>query len=112
MPVAASDDAEAGKVEVDEVRAMLEKSLPAKLHVEIRGNLADGCVRLQDPKVTRQRRTFHIALPATRGVGKLCTQALVPFELAVPVSITGLASGTYTVEAGGKTDQFTLEQDN
>jgi 5'-nucleotidase (lipoprotein e(P4) family) len=112
MPVAASDDAEAGKVEVDEVRAMLEKSLPAKLHVEIRGNLADGCVRLQDPKVTRQRRTFHIALPATRGAGKLCTQALVPFELAVPVSITGLASGTYTVEAGGKTAQFTLEQDN
>ncbi|HET9766706.1 MAG TPA: HAD family acid phosphatase, partial [Thermoanaerobaculia bacterium] len=112
MPVAGSDDASDGKVYVDEVRAMLEKSLPAKLHVEIRGNLADGCVHLQDPKVTRQRRTFHIALPAIREKGRMCTQALIPFELAVPVSITGFASGTYTVEAGGKTDRFTLEQDN
>jgi hypothetical protein len=42
----------------------------------------------------------------------MCTEALVPFQLAVPVSITGLPSGTYTVEAGGKTDQFTLDQDN
>ncbi len=90
---------------------MLEKSLPAKLQVTIRGNLADGCTKLLDPKVTRQRRTFHIELPATRAKG-VCTQALVPFELAVPVSITGLPSGTYTVEAGGKTATFTLQQDN
>jgi len=110
-PVAAPADASNGKVYVDEVVAFLEKSLPAKLQVTIRGNLADGCTKLLDPKVTRQRRTFHIELPATRAKG-MCTQALVPFELAVPVSITGLASGTYTVEAGGKTDSFTLEQDN
>ncbi len=112
MPVAASDDASDGKVYVDGVTAMLEKSLPARLHVEIRGNLTDGCVRLQDPEVTRQGRTFHIALPATREKSKLCTQALVPFELAVPVTITRLPRGTYTVEAGGKTDRFTLELDN
>lgn len=108
----AADDASDGKVYVDEVRALLEKSLPAKLRVTIRGNLADGCTKLGEPKVTRQRRAFHIALPAARESGKMCTQALVPFELAVPVSITGLPSGTYTVEAGGKTDQFTLDQDN
>jgi len=107
-----SEDASSGKVYVDEVRALLEKSLPAKLRVTIRGNLADGCTKLGNPNVTRQRRNFHIALPATRESGKVCTQALVPFELAVPVSITGLPSGTYTVEAGGKTDQFTLDQDN
>jgi 5'-nucleotidase (lipoprotein e(P4) family) len=111
-PVASEEGAgAAGNVYVDEVRAILEKSLPAKLRVDIRGNLPDGCTKLGEPEVTRQRRTFHIALPSTRAKG-MCTQALVPFELAVPVSITGLASGTYTVEAGGKTDSFTLQQDN
>ncbi|HEV8241244.1 MAG TPA: HAD family acid phosphatase [Thermoanaerobaculia bacterium] len=109
---APADDMADGKVYVDEVRALLEKSLPAKLRVTIRGNLADGCTKLQEPQVTRQRRAFHIALPATREKGRMCTEALVPFERAVPVSITGLPSGTYTVEAGGKTDQFTLDQDN
>jgi len=109
---APADDASNGKIYVDEVRALLEKSLPAKLRATVRGNLADGCTKLGEPNVTRQRRAFQIALPATREKGKMCTQALVPFELAIPVSITGLPSGTYTVEAGGKTDQFTLDQDN
>lgn len=103
-----------GKVYVDEVRALLEKSLPAKLRVQIRGSLADGCTHLGEPEVSRQRRTFHIALPATRDRDKMCTEALVPFDVTVPVSITGLAlaRGSYTVEAGGKTDTFTLQQDN
>lgn len=109
---APAEDSSMGRVYVEEVRALLEKSLPAKLRVTIRGNLADGCTKLGQPTTTRQRRTIHIALPATRESGKVCTEALVPFELAVPVSITGLPSGTYTVEAGGKTAQFTLEQDN
>ena len=108
---AAPDEEPSSGVYVDEVQSLLEKSLPARLKVVIRGSLADGCTRLQDPTVSRQRRTFHIALTATRDRGKHCTQALVPFELAVPVSITGLASGTYTVEAGGKTDTFTLQQE-
>ncbi len=94
------------------MQALLLKSLPAKLQVHIRGSLADGCTHLGEPKVTRQRRTFHIALPATRDRDKVCTQALVPFDVNVPVNIIGLASGTYTVEAGGKTDTFTLQQDN
>jgi hypothetical protein len=109
---APAEDASSGKVYVDEVRALLEKSLPAKLRVTIRGNLADGCTKLGEPTTTRQRRTIHIALPATRESGKVCTEALVPFELAIPVSISGLPSGAYSVEAGGKTAQFTLEQDN
>ncbi len=111
-PQPAASAGEGGKVYVDEVRALLEKSLPAKLAVQIRGSLADGCTHLGEPKVTRQRRTFRIALPATRDRDKVCTQALVPFDVTVPVSITGLASGTYTVEAGGKTATFTLQQDN
>lgn len=111
-PAAAAPGEGDGKVYVDEVRALLEKSLPAKLRVQIRGSLADGCTHLGEPKVTRQRHTFRITLPATRDRDKMCTEALVPFDVTVPVSITGLASGTYTVEAGGKTDTFTLQQDN
>jgi len=99
-------------VHVDAVRVMLLKSLPAKLEATVVGNLSDGCTRLGDPAVERKRRTFHVRLPATRDRGKMCTEALVPFERTFPVSISGLASGTYTVEAGGKTATFTLEQDN
>jgi 5'-nucleotidase (lipoprotein e(P4) family) len=108
---AASNEGD-GKVYVDEVRARLEKSLPAKLRVQILGSLADGCTHLGEPQTTRNERTFHVALPATRDSDKICTQALVPFDITVPVSITGLSRGTYTVEAGGKTDTFALQQDN
>lgn len=114
-PVAASPAAPAGSavpIYVDQVRAMLLKSLPAQLRVGIRGNLPDACSRLGETAVTRERRTFHLKLQASREPGKVCAQALVPFAVEVPVDIVGFASGTYTVEAGGKTDTFTLEQDN
>jgi 5'-nucleotidase (lipoprotein e(P4) family) len=97
---------------VTRLTAMLEKSLPAKLQVVLGGTLADGCVRLGTPTVERDRRTFHVRLPALRDAGKACTQAIVPFERNVQVDISGLASGTYTVEAAGTTTTFTLEQDN
>jgi hypothetical protein len=102
----------AAPVYVDRVQAMLLKSLPAKLLVGVSGNLPDSCSRLGEPSTSRERHTLHVRLSASREPGKVCAQALVPFSIEVPVDIIGLASGTYTVEAGGKTDTFTLERDN
>lgn len=91
---------------------MVLKSLPAQLRVGVRGNLPDACSRLGEPVVSRERRTVHLRLLASRDPGKVCAQVLRPFSIEVPVDIIGFPSGTYTVEAGGKTDTFTLAQDN
>jgi 5'-nucleotidase (lipoprotein e(P4) family) len=99
-------------VYVEGVAALLMKSLPAQLLVVVRGNLPDACTRLGTPSASRDGRTFHVGLPASREPGKVCTQALVPFSVEVHPDIVGLAGGTYTVEAGGKTTSFTLERDN
>jgi 5'-nucleotidase (lipoprotein e(P4) family) len=111
-PAPATHGNPAPPVYVEEVRALLEKSLPAKLRVAVRGNLPDSCTHLGEPGVKRERRTFHLTVPASRDRDAVCAQALVPFAIEVPVDIIGLPSGTYTVEAGGQTDSFTLAQDN
>jgi hypothetical protein len=111
-PTAVPAAGQPATVYVDEVRAMLLKSLPAQLRVGIRGHLPDGCTHLGEPVVRREGQTFHLQLSANRDAGAVCTQALVPFDIEVPVDIIGLAAGTYTVEAGGKTDTFTLPRDN
>jgi hypothetical protein len=101
-----------GLAPVDEVYVMIMESLPAQVSVIISGNLPDGCTELGAPKVTRDGATFIIELPTERPADAMCTEALVPFGVAIPLEALGLKAGTYTVEANLVNVTFELGADN
>ena len=55
---------------------------------------------------------FVIKLITIREKGSMCTQALVPFEINVPLDVYGLPACTYTVSVYDVTAEFIFRQDN
>ena len=90
-----------GTAAVDTVEAMLLESFSLQVHALVRGNLPDGCTSLGEVRVTRDGNTFNVTLPITRPQDAMCTQALVPYEVFIPLEVRGLPAGTYTVNVKG-----------
>lgn len=101
-----------GLAPVDEVYVMKMESLPVRVGAIVSGNLPDGCTELGEATVTHDGDTFTVELPTVRDPEAMCTEALVPFQVAVQLEALGLKAGTYTVEVNGVTATFTLAIDN
>jgi inhibitor of cysteine peptidase len=98
---------------VESLQVMILESFPVQVHVLVSGYLPDGCVTLADISAEREGETFLLTLTTTRPGGDVaCTEALVPFEETVPLDVTGLPAGEYTVLAGELAETFTLQMDN
>jgi hypothetical protein len=101
------DEAAVERVTVDVVA-----SLPSQLSVTIRGYLRDGCTEIASIEQVEQRdNVIVIRVTTERPADALCTQAVVPFEETVPVDITDLQPGTYTLSVNGTTATFDLGAD-
>ena len=111
-PVSPEGEVTTGLALVDTIDILIMESFPVQVRVVIRGNLTDGCTRLDPAQVTRSDNTFHIELTTRRPVAGECTEALVPYEENVSLDVAGLPAGEYTVEANGVTGIFTLAVDN
>lgn len=101
-----------GLAPVEEVVVIIMERLPSDVGAIVSGNLPDGCTELGEAQVTREGNTFRVVLPTTRDPEAMCTMALVPFELAIPLETLGLQAGVYTVEVNGVTTTFELAVDN
>jgi hypothetical protein len=80
--------------------------------VNVTGITSVACVTLEEPASTRVDKTFHVLLAETvMEPGAVCASLVAnkPFELSLPLEITDLAAGTYTVDVNGVTDTFALE---
>jgi inhibitor of cysteine peptidase len=97
---------------VESIEVLLLESFPLQANAIVRGNLPDGCTTIQESSAERQGDTYEITIRTVRPPQALCTEALVPFEEAVPLDILGLEAGTYTVEADGASASFELAVDN
>ncbi|MDX9953163.1 MAG: hypothetical protein RBT75_03670 [Anaerolineae bacterium] len=97
---------------VESVEVLLLESFPVQVRVLVRGDLPDGCTALGDWRVSREGDTFKVTLPTTRLAEALCTEALVPFEVSIPLEVAGLPAGTYGVEVNGVAASFTFDVDN
>ena len=98
-------------VYVDNIDVMILESFPVQVNVSVRGNLPNGCVALDEVTSDRDGNTFTLTINAS-SEGEMCTQAPVPFEEIVSLDVEGLAAGTYVVESGGISAEFTLDIDN
>lgn len=101
-----------GKARVESIDILILESFPVQVHVVAKGNLPDGCSRID--KIDRERKgdTFEITISTARIAEALCTEALVPFEETIPLDVLGLAAGTYTVTVNEVSDTFELAMDN
>jgi inhibitor of cysteine peptidase len=74
-----ADSVVIGTAMTDEVMIQQMQSAPLQVRVLVRGNLPDGCTRLDSAKVERYENMFTIRLDTRRPKNAVCTQALVPY---------------------------------
>lgn len=114
----ASDDNGAeyifGNAVVDDIQIMVMESFPLQISVTAIGNLPDGCTFIDEEniEIVNTGNGFDIALKTKRPKDLACTQALVPFEVNIPLDVYGLEKGVYTVNVNGVTDTFEFTVDN
>jgi len=103
---------EVGLAVVDSIDILIMESMPVQVSVVVRGNLPDGCTTIGEAATQRDDRTFVVTLTTRRPLDAMCTEALVPYEQAVPLEVAGLPAGVYTVTVNGVSDTFELAVDN
>jgi len=74
----------------------------------VRGNLSESCGTLTDPQISYAANTFQIKILTLSPTDRGCIQITTPYEQAIPLDITGLSPGTYTVVANGVSAVFTI----
>ncbi|MDD3043572.1 MAG: YbaY family lipoprotein [Methanosarcinaceae archaeon] len=100
-----------GTASVEEVRIDMKNTvIPPEISIFIKGNLPDGCTRIDRANITVERENFDIVInvPTLRPAEATCTEALVPFEENIPLDVEGLEVGSYTVLVNGIEAGFDL----
>lgn len=98
---------------VEEVDILLLESFPLQVNVNVKGNLRNGCMTIHDTWAEQiDETTFEVHIQTSSPVDAICTEALVPFEVNVPLDVNGLPAGTYIVKVYDVEREFTFEQDN
>jgi inhibitor of cysteine peptidase len=97
---------------IDGIDILIMESFPVQIMAVVRGNFADGCTSIGSITSTRTDNVFKVVIVAVRPLDKMCTDALVPFEQAIPLEVYGLPKGKYIVDINGSTAEFELSSDN
>jgi len=103
---------------VESSEVVLLESFPLQAQVQIKGNYRNGCEEV-DPTSLRAVNGNSEGIFAVNVYGlplpkdTVCTDALRPFELSVPLNIENLTAGSYKVNVNDKiTTSFELAIDN
>jgi len=112
-PVVDLDKYEVGEsVYVETADALILESFPLQVNIKITGNLPDGCTTIYQTKSEQEGNSFKVKILTLREKEAMCTQALVPFEISVPLDVIGLPAGIYQVMVYDVRTEFTFTQDN
>jgi len=97
---------------VESIQIMTLESFPVQIQVVAEGYLPDGCTEIDQITTEREENTFNINISTKRPKDAVCTEAIVPFNKAIPLEVQGLKAGNYTVNVNGITGSFELAVDN
>ena len=98
-----------GVAVVQSVEIQILESMPVQVNAIIRGQLPDaGCTTIASVNQVREGNTIAITLVTTTDPLALCAQALTPFERVVPLDVSNLPAGQYTVNVNGIVQSFEL----
>ncbi|MCQ1536459.1 protease inhibitor I42 family protein [Methanosarcina sp. KYL-1] len=101
-----------GTANVENIQIMILESFPVQVKVVVEGYLPDGCTEIDKIETEREGNTFNVSISTKRPKDAICTQALRPFAITIPLDVYGLKAGTYTVDVNGVTGTFELATDN
>ena len=89
------------------------ESFPVHVKGNVSGYLPNGCYEIGQTYVSREDNQFIVAINMSIPDPELaCTQALVPYDLTVPLDVYGLTAGIYLVDVNSVTGSFKLDHDN
>lgn len=97
---------------VEEIQVHFLESWPLQVSATLQGHFGDGCTAIYETEAVREGQVFHITLRTARPKDAMCTQALEPFKVNVPLDVYGLPAGVYTINAYGASTEFEFEVDN
>lgn len=101
-PLVYIDSVNATVVETQDVRSV---------EIAIAGNKSVPCVSLEEVAVSRKDAVFTVLVAETvMGPAESCIAMVSPFDINVPLDVTGLPAGTYKVVVNGKEASFVLSK--
>ena len=88
---------------MEEATVAVINTQPPQVELQIRGYLPNPCIEREPVAVAREGDEFHV-LVAMNVLQTLvaCIQVIQPFELTVPLDVTDLPNGRYTVDVNNK----------
>jgi hypothetical protein len=99
-------------VKIEDIQVNITESTPLQVNVTLKGNLKNGCSQITNISPVRHNNTFEITFYSVPIEGIDCTDSpQAPFQETIPLDVDGLPAGTYTVEAYGNSQIFTLSQE-
>lgn len=109
---AAPEEYTYGQAAVESIEVRLLESFPVQVQAVARGRLPDSCSEIDQTLVERNSNTFQVRLTTRSRTDLMCAQAVVPFEEVIPLDVSSLPPGQYTVNVNGLVDSFTLPATN
>jgi len=84
---------------------------PPKVQAVIEGYFSDGCTTLESITQKRAGDLFEISIRTRRPAGVNCPQVIMPFREVIPLMVSGLRAGVYTVVVNDRLNEtFMLEE--
>ncbi|MEX2333247.1 MAG: hypothetical protein WD600_03255, partial [Pseudohongiella sp.] len=94
------------------------RGLPHQFFIHVEGAFLNGCPSVGRVEQKREGNVFEVFVyygntAWLRDPSVLCTMAVEPFELTIPLNVYGLEAGEYSVRVNDfALRTFVLEQDN
>ena len=99
-------------VDVDQVQVEVGVGSPIPVHVLVSGNLPDTCAQIALLQQKQVGSNFEITLSTVPSNAEECIQDSLPFRMMIPLNITNLPAGSYSVNVNGSLASFELETGN
>lgn len=97
---------------VERIEIKKTATSPVQVFVKVKGHFRDGCGSIGHVFTRQDGNNFTITVSQkTLQTFQACTQALVPFELTLPLAVYGLSKGSYTVNVNKINQSFQLDAD-
>jgi CubicO group peptidase (beta-lactamase class C family) len=82
---------------IETLEVQIGPEAPPQVQAVVSGYFSDGCTTLGSIAQRRTDSLFEITITTRRPAGMNCPQVIVPFREVIPLMVSGLKAGTYTV---------------
>lgn len=98
-----------GTAPVETVQVEVIGSDPLQAQATVTGYLPDGCTELGEMTQEWQGDTLIVTLTTQRPAGMACITMISPYEQVIPLDVSGVTAGTYTVQVNDVAATLTVQ---